>query len=157
MVRERAKAAELSLEVELAPDLPPLWADARMIKQILLNLFSNAVKFTDPGGRITLAATLDPEEGLRLAVTDSGIGMAAEEISQALARFGQVERHQSRGHQGSGLGLPLARSLAELHGGTLEIASEPGQGTAAMLLLPAWRMAAPREAAGPAVNRAAGA
>ena len=154
MVRGRAQAAQLTIEVELPPELPLIWVDSGKIKQILLNLLSNSLKFTDAGGRVTLTVDVTPEQELRLTVSDTGIGMSPEEIPLALERFGQIERHKQRGHDGSGLGLHLVKSLSELHGGSLEIESEPGRGTTASLILPAWRIQSRPEEESPTLNLA---
>jgi signal transduction histidine kinase len=113
-------------------------ADPVRIQQALLNVMSNAIKFTPPGGTITLAA-LTTADGLTLTVTDTGIGMSDEDLSTALAPFGQVDGRLSRKYEGAGLGLPLAKQLIELHGGTLAIKSTPASGTSVTLTLPASR------------------
>jgi len=100
----------------------------------------NAVKFTPPGGKVTVGARLLPSRGLALSVSDTGLGIAAEDIPQALKPFGQIERALSRRHGGVGLGLPLSKHLAELHDGTLEIASEPGKGTNVSVYFPPARV-----------------
>ncbi|MBV9993307.1 MAG: PAS domain S-box protein [Alphaproteobacteria bacterium] len=110
-------------------------ADYRRLKQMLLNLLSNAVKFTPKGGRVTLTARLDGE-GLAIAVADTGIGMAPEHIPKALERFGQVDGSLARKYEGTGLGLPLTKALAELHGATLAIESESGTGTTVTIRFP---------------------
>jgi signal transduction histidine kinase len=112
--------------------------DSRRLKQILLNLLSNAVKFTPSGGRVAIRAEL-AADGFRLAVEDSGIGIAKQDLEKAMRPFGQIDSRLARKYQGTGLGLPLARSMAELHGGRLEIDSTPGYGTVATLWLPAHR------------------
>ena len=119
-----------------APNLPPIWADRLRLKQILLNLMSNAIKFTPGGGTVTVAALPTADGGLTIKVADTGIGMRAEEIPRALEPFQQVEQKLSRRFEGSGLGLPLAKQLVELHGGRLTITSELGKGTTVYVSLP---------------------
>src|SRR5260221_5352064 len=137
---ERAKAAGLDLRAEPVAGLPMLLADERRLKQIVLNLLTNAVKFTPPGGRIVLSASSTAEGGVALFVADTGIGMTPEEIPVALEAFRQVDGGLTRRQDGTGLGLPLPRTLAELHGGTLTIASAPGEGTAVTVTLPRERV-----------------
>ena len=142
IIRERAQSAGLAIDVEIDRRLPKIKADKRALKQILLNLLSNAVKFTPRGGRITLRAERDGDGAVRLSVADTGIGIAAEDIPRAMAVFGQVDSRLARKYTGTGLGLPLSRALAELHRGTLQLASEPGVGTAVSVRLPPDRVAA---------------
>jgi signal transduction histidine kinase len=137
---ERAKAAGLDLTLEPAAGSPTLLADERRLKQIVLNLLTNAVKFTPAGGRIMLSASMTAQGGVALLVADTGIGMTPEEIPVALEAFRQVDGALTRRQEGTGLGLPLARALAELHGGTLAIASAPGEGTAVTVTLPRERV-----------------
>lgn len=139
LVRARAEAAELELNVDLEPDLPPLNADERLIKQSLLHLLFNAVKFTGQGGRVAIRACRGNDGALAISVTDTGIGIAAEDIPSALAAFGQVDSALDRKYDGSGLGLTLVKSFVELHGGRLEIDSVPGVGTTVTLVFPAER------------------
>jgi signal transduction histidine kinase len=139
-VRERAEQHEVRLDTRVPAGLPRLLADERKVKQILLNLLSNAVKFTEAGGRITVAATLRDDGGLALAVSDTGIGIKAEDIPLAMATFGQVDSSLSRRYEGTGLGLPLCKALIERHGGTLELVSEPGKGTCVTVSFPAARI-----------------
>jgi signal transduction histidine kinase len=122
--------------------LPLLLADPTRLKQILLNLLSNAVKFTETGGWVALIARSNAEGGVACDVRDTGPGMTADEIEIALQPFGQVEADHTRRYEGTGLGLPLARRLAELHGGSLIVASCKGQGTVVTVTLPASRMLA---------------
>jgi len=140
LVGPKADAAGLTLETNL-PDTPPLlFCDRLKVKQILLNLLSNAVKFTEAGGKITVTMGTDPERGLFFAVRDSGIGIAPEDIPRVLQPFVQVDSALNRSHNGTGLGLPLAAAMVELHGGKLAIESEPGQGTTATAFFPAVRI-----------------
>jgi len=106
------------------------------LKQILINLLSNSVKFTPRGGRISVSGRRTRSGAVELAVADTGIGMSVDEIEIALTPFGQVESALTRKHQGTGLGLPLARSLTELHGGRLDVRSTRGVGTTATVSLP---------------------
>ena len=140
MVHERATSGGITLETEIPDGLPALYADARKLKQILVNLLSNAVKFTKPGGVVTLRTWCDARGGYLFQVQDTGIGMAQEDIPKALSPFGQVDSALNRQYEGTGLGLPLSKTLAELHGGTLDLQSEPGVGTTVTLRLPAARL-----------------
>ncbi|MEN8195473.1 MAG: PAS-domain containing protein [Pseudomonadota bacterium] len=117
-----------------------LFADERIMKQILLNLLSNAVKFTPEGGHIRVSAALNEDGVLVLSIADTGIGMTDQDKVIALSEFGQVENPMTRNIDGTGLGLPLARSLVELHGGSLEIESKIGRGTTVLVALPADRV-----------------
>lgn len=139
MIKAKADETSLRLETAIQPGLPALRGDQRMIKQILLNLLSNAVKFTRPGGLINVNTGVEGGR-LRIDVIDNGIGIAAYDLPRALSTFGQVDSAMNRSQQGTGLGLPLAISLAELHGGRLEIDSEPGKGTTVRVSFPAERL-----------------
>jgi signal transduction histidine kinase len=138
LMRDRADTAGIKLVQDLASDLPLLQGDSRRLKQILLNLLSNAVKFTPSGGHVAIRAAAGAD-GFRLTIEDTGIGIAKQDLEKAMRPFGQIDSRLARKYQGTGLGLPLARSMAELHGGRLEIDSAPGQGTVATLWLPAHR------------------
>jgi two-component system cell cycle sensor histidine kinase PleC len=132
----RGKVQECGLTVHLdAPDLPEIDADHRGLKQVLLNLISNAVKFTPDGGDITVALRRQADH-IRIAVTDTGIGIAPEDVARLARPFEQVEGQHSKTTQGTGLGLALTKSLIELHHGELLIESEPGQGTTVSFSLP---------------------
>jgi two-component system cell cycle sensor histidine kinase PleC len=139
LVDERAAAAELDLSVQVPPDLPILLGDQRLIRQMLLNLVSNAIKFTLPGGKIVIAATRRSDGGLDLAVADTGIGIAQDHIDLVVQPFRQVSGNLNRQHSGSGLGLSLVKAFSELHGGDLRIESEPGRGTIVTVRFPAQR------------------
>lgn len=138
-VRDRAQMAEVALTTEIPDDLPLLLADDRLIKQMLINLLSNAVKFTPQGGRILVRAEIGTMGSITLSVSDTGIGMAEDQIPRALTTFGQIGTAWNRNHDGTGLGLPLVKSLIELHGGALHLESEPGFGTTASLSFPSER------------------
>jgi two-component system, cell cycle sensor histidine kinase PleC len=129
LVRQRSVDAGIQLTILPAPDMPLIRADEIRMKQILLNLFSNAVKFTPHGGCVTFSAVRDEDDGIVLKVADTGIGMSEEHIELALRPFGQIDSSLARKHGGTGLGLPLARTLVEMHDGRLEVASEIGKGT----------------------------
>ncbi|HYM30126.1 MAG TPA: PAS-domain containing protein [Candidatus Cybelea sp.] len=135
----RARTAQLELTARTPGDVPALYAERRAVKQMLLNLLSNAVKFTPAGGRIVVEAGRRPDFGLDIAVIDTGIGMSPADLGKALEPFGQVDSSLERKYEGSGLGLPLVKSLAELHGGSLELKSQPGRGTTATIHFPASR------------------
>jgi signal transduction histidine kinase len=139
MVENHARSAAVLLSVDIRADLPLLLGDERRIKQILLNLLSNAIKFTPPGGKVALKAMLAKDGGVIMTVEDTGIGISETDLPKAFESFGQIDNRLSRKYEGSGLGLPLARHLAELHGGSLTIESEVDSGTLATLYLPPTR------------------
>ena len=139
LVVERARSLDIAIDVDRPADLPRLRADALKLKQVLLNLITNAIKFSHPGGRVLVRAGM-VEEGMRLQVIDRGIGMDEAEVETAVTRFGQVASTWNRRHPGTGLGLPLAIGLVELHGGRLLIDSEKGVGTTVTICLPADRV-----------------
>lgn len=124
----------------VGPDAPRLIGEHHAVKQMLLNLVTNSIKYTPEGGRITLGAELDGSGALRLSVTDTGIGLSEEEITKALSPFGQVNSELNRSGSGAGLGLTLVKSLISLHGGALEIFSQKGIGTTATLVFPGKRV-----------------
>jgi signal transduction histidine kinase len=142
LIADRLANGRLDFASTLPAAPPQIVGDELRLKQILLNLLSNAIKFTPPGGRIRLSATV-VTEGLAIAVADTGIGMEVHEIAIALEPFRQVDGAFARRFEGTGLGLPLAQRLAELHGGRLAITSTKGSGTVATLNLPARRVLGP--------------
>jgi signal transduction histidine kinase len=146
LVEPKARDAGLRLELDLQRDLPMITADARRLRQVLLNILSNAIKFTPAGGPLLVTAKVIGN-GVTLAVEDSGIGIAPEDIAKALRPFGQIDGRLARKYEGTGLGLPLAKAMTESHGGTLEIESTPGRGTTVSIRLPAWRIRVPAPAA----------
>ena len=115
-------------------------ADERLMLQVLANIVSNAIKFTPEGGTVRVQITASPQKGAAVKVTDTGIGIAAENLERVLRPFEQVESSYARKHNGSGLGLPYAKRLTELHGGGLKLESEFGKGTAVTISLPASRL-----------------
>jgi two-component system cell cycle sensor histidine kinase PleC len=153
LVRNRAEAAGLALTIDF-PHLPEVEADYRALKQVLLNLLSNAIKFTPRGGRVTIRAEgrHDPlGERVRISVQDTGIGIAQDDLARLAKPFEQVENQHSKTTQGSGLGLALTKSLVEMHGGSLDMQSAPGEGTMVSFSLPVRQSGAVRTAPGFAV------
>tara|TARA_R110002110_G_scaffold4877_2_gene24653 strand:- start:2412 stop:3284 length:873 start_codon:yes stop_codon:yes gene_type:complete len=136
LIEPRIREKKQVLEIKADSVLPDVPADIRRIKQVLINLLSNAHKFTAEGGRIVLVATRTPDGGATIAVADTGIGMSKEQIAHAMTPFGQVQASYARGHEGTGLGLPIAAALTRLHGGDFQIYSEPGKGTTVFFTLP---------------------
>jgi PAS domain S-box-containing protein len=134
-VRERARRQGIALEVAAAEPLPPLIADPQKARQMLINLLGNALKFTPQGGRVRLTARLEGDQ-VALAVADTGCGIAPDRIAAVLEPFRQADSSLARSHEGLGLGLPLTRQLAELHGGRLALDSAEGAGTTATVYLP---------------------
>lgn len=142
MVRPKARDSRITLSLDLPPDLPRVRADALRLRQIVLNLLSNAVKFTPPGGSVHLAVACR-DDGLSLSVTDTGIGIRAEDLDHIWTPFFQAEATLSRRFAGTGLGLPIVRHYVEAHGGTIDVDSTPGKGSTFTLRLPAERIIRP--------------
>ena len=149
LVRDRAKSGDISLKVALETGFR-VRADQRLTKQIMINLLSNAIKFTPAGGTVTIGAQTDPAGQLEITVADTGVGMNAAQLEQAFSLYGQADSKITHVHQGTGLGLPIAQSLAKLHGGDLIAQSKPGEGTRMVLIFPQSRvvqaLAAPPQA-----------
>jgi signal transduction histidine kinase len=139
MMQERADAAGVLLEIR--PTEIAVRGDELRLKQVLLNLLSNAIKFTPKHGRVEVSAALAATGEIEIAVADTGIGMRPEDIPRALAPFGQVGGPLMGAREGTGLGLPLAVRLTELHQGRLSIESAPDRGTTVTVTLPAERAA----------------
>ena len=135
LMRHTAEQRSLSLIVDVAPGIPELPADKRACKQMLLNVISNAIKFTDPGGWVRVSARVEGES-VELAVADNGIGIAEADLPKLGNPFVQANNSYDRSYDGAGLGLSVVKGLARLHGGQLELASTLGQGTTAAILLP---------------------
>ena len=139
LVEPQARKAQILLSAFFDDDISLVRVDARRFRQIVLNLLSNAVKFTPDGGQVRVS-TFRRNGDLVLTIADTGIGMSPEEIPKATASFGQVDSKISRKHEGTGLGLPLAKHLAEAHGGTLTLQSEVNVGTTVTITLPSQRI-----------------
>ncbi len=140
LVRQRALENQVALAVQVGGPPFRLRGDKRLLRQLLLNLVANAVKFTPPTGKVTVSAHRTPDGGLSVVVEDTGIGIASEDIPKAMMPFGQVDSRLGRKYEGTGLGLPLAKAMAEAHGGTLKLESQLGVGTTVTVRLPAERL-----------------
>ena len=137
LVRDRALSKQLALTVSLPDPVPVVRCDELKIKQVLVNLVVNAIKFTNSGGSIDVVVALEADGGLSISIIDTGIGIAPHDLPKVMTPFGQVEPVHARKQGGVGLGLPLAKKLIELHGGTLSLESAAGIGTTARVTLPA--------------------
>ena len=135
-MREQFVASQIALTLHDIPEPLIVLGDESKLHQAILNLLSNAVKFTDAGGSVVISASIEDSQVV-VRIADTGIGMTPEGIEVALTPFGQVDNRLERKYEGTGLGLPLAKSLVGLHGGTLEIESAPGSGTTVHLVFPA--------------------
>ncbi len=140
LVGQRAAQRRIVPELQLPDQLPALRADERKLKKILVNLLANAIKFTNPGGTVAFRVWCRKDSGFVFQISDTGIGVAPEDIPKALSRFGQVDSDLSRQYEGTGLGLPLTKALVEQHGGTLDFQSEVGVGTTVTVRFPAERI-----------------
>lgn len=136
IISQKAASAKVQLEVDVQPGCPNIEADSIRMRQVLLNLLTNAIKFTPRGGRIDVSMRLG-DDGLRIVIKDTGVGMAAEDIPRALEPFTQVAKGPASTQEGTGLGLPISKTLVELHGGRFEITSAPMCGTTVTLSFPA--------------------
>jgi signal transduction histidine kinase len=136
IIQAKAKEKDIAIETAIAANMPVIMGDPLRIKQILINLVGNAVKFTAKKGRIRVEAGPAQQGYAIIAVTDTGEGMSASEIETAMRPFGQVETGFNKRHEGTGLGLPIAYALARLHGGDLRIDSQKGAGTRVTVILP---------------------
>lgn len=148
-VREQASEAGVAVDTSLPDDLPVVHGDATKLRQIFINLLSNAVKFTQREGTVTVSGRREPDNGFAVIFADTGIGMTDPELGIAMEPFGQVENSFSRSFEGTGLGLPLARRMTELHGGRLTVRSVKGVGTTVEVYLPASRVLWPDTARTP--------
>jgi two-component system cell cycle sensor histidine kinase PleC len=142
LLKLRAKNRGLTIHEVFEPDLPRLWVDERAVRQICLNLLSNAIKFTPQGGEVWLKAGWTASGGQYMTVKDTGSGIPEEEIPIVLASFGQGSNAIKSAEQGTGLGLPIAKSLVDLHGGTFTLKSKLRQGTEVLVTFPPERVMA---------------
>jgi PAS domain S-box-containing protein len=147
LMRDQFLQKNLRLTLAIQADLPLLFADPLRLRQVLFNLLSNSIKFTQKHGEITTRAGRGADGSLVIEIADTGIGMDPRHIPLAFEPFGLVQPAHNRDHPGTGLGLPLSKALVEEHGGRLDLVSELGKGTTARVTLPAWRLLAP-DAAG---------
>ena len=127
--RLKAEAGKVTVSTVVEEPGLTVWADERALRHILFNLLSNAIKFTPEGGSVTIGARQAPDGGVLLSVSDTGVGIPASELDRVLLPFEQIDNRFSRAHGGTGLGLSLVQGLVALHGGRLEIESEPGKGS----------------------------
>ncbi len=135
MMEGQAAAAQIEIVTDMPDDLPSLRADERALRQILINLFSNAIKFTPAHGRVTVSARADSEK-LTIAISDTGVGIRADQMSRLARPFEQADSAMTSTQKGTGLGLAVTKALAELHGGSLTIDSQQGAGTTVTVELP---------------------
>jgi len=136
LVRQRAEKNDTALALKIKENIPKLEGDERKLKQILVNLLTNAIKFNKPGGTVTVSAGCRPDGGFVFQVIDTGTGIAPMNIPKALSQLGQVDSDLNRKYEKTGLGLPLTKALVELHGGSLDLQS----GTTVTVRFPAWRI-----------------
>ena len=139
-----AKANRISLTTDMSKDMPFVTGDERALKQILLNLISNAIKFTRAGGDVAVFARLEPGGEFAFGVKDTGVGIAEADQERVFDSFGQGRHDSVRANKGTGLGLPIAKGLALAHGGRIALQSQVGVGTCVTVLLPANRVCLPR-------------
>jgi two-component system cell cycle sensor histidine kinase PleC len=145
LLKLKAESKALKLVEDFDESMPPIWADERALRQICINLLGNAIKFTPPGGQITLGVSRREDGGQILSIKDTGPGIPKEEMPRVMQAFGQGSLAHTGAEGGSGLGLPIVKSLVELHGGTFELLSEVRRGTEAVVCLPKERVLQPVE------------
>jgi signal transduction histidine kinase len=138
LLRGQGTKAQVALHLDVGPAVPPIRADQRRLRQVILNLLSNGLKFTPAGGEVRVAVSWTLA-GHEITIRDTGIGIAPEDVAKALEPFGQIDSRLSRKYDGTGLGLPLAKRLVERHGGQLSVESTVGAGTAVTVWLPVER------------------
>src|SRR6185295_2487682 len=136
LAQRRIEQKRQTFDVHVPLDLPRVLGDELRLRQIVINLVSNASKFTGEGGRVCIAAQVDEPNWVKIAVADTGCGMTAQEVDRAMQPFAQIRSTYSRNEEGTGLGLPIAKALILRHGGTLNIQSKPNVGTTVTFTLP---------------------
>ena len=136
VVRGQLERQQLTLSIDIASDIPSVYADPRALRQVLLNLLSNAIKFTEALGQVTVSARLGDSGNVQLSVSDTGIGIKEKDLEKVLQPFGQAGSAQTSAQAGTGLGLPIVKSLVELHGGWFDLTSQQGKGTTATVSFP---------------------
>lgn len=150
LLDHKIKEGQLRVDTSIPEDLPNIFAEELAMKQVLMNVVSNCVKFTPPGGKIGITVSIDPEEHMMVEITDTGVGMTEEELAKAMQPFGQVETELDRDTSGTGLGLSIVQALVDLHRGRFMIASQKEKGTTVKMVFPKERVVpkpyeAPRE------------
>lgn len=143
MTASKVFASDIQIRLESGSQIPNIRADRRLIRQVIINILTNAIKFSKEKGCIHVNLTLTPDEDMLITIRDEGIGIQQDKIEHVLEPFGQVtDSHERRGSdgQGTGLGLPLAKAMVELHGGILKLESEYGSGTTVYIILPSDRI-----------------
>lgn len=136
LVREHASQTKVDLEVSFQANDIPVYADTVKVKQIVVNLLTNAVKFTPAGGTITVSTRITGDKRMKVSVRDTGVGMTQDQMRCAMEPFQQVEVAYSKTTEGTGLGLPLSKALAELHNAEFKITSRPNVGTDVSVIFP---------------------
>ncbi len=136
VVRGQLERQRLTLSIDIARKIPSVFADPRALRQIMLNLLSNAIKFTEPLGQVTVSARMGDSGNVLLSVSDTGVGIKEKDLDKVLQPFGQVGSAQTSVQPGTGLGLPIVKSLVELHGGWFDLSSQQGKGTTATVSFP---------------------
>jgi signal transduction histidine kinase len=136
MLLPLSKEKEIRLIETFPADLPPVQADRAKLRRILLNLLSNALKFTAKGGRVEVSAELQETERVRVSVSDTGVGIAPEDVARLFDKYEQTRSRATRGEKGTGLGLYITKQLVELHGSEITVNSEPGKGSTFSFTLP---------------------
>jgi two-component system cell cycle sensor histidine kinase PleC len=145
LLKLKAESKALKLVEDFDESLPAIWADERALRQVCINLLGNAIKFTPPGGQITLGVRRAEDGGQIISIRDTGPGIPKEELPRVMQAFGQGSLAHTAAEGGSGLGLPIVKSLVELHGGVFELLSEIRRGTEAVVHLPKERVLQPVE------------
>ncbi|RMD63529.1 MAG: hypothetical protein D6826_04700 [Alphaproteobacteria bacterium] len=140
LMSDKAEERGIALSCDMAEDIPPIVADERKVKQVLINLLSNAIKFTSHGGWVKVRVAVDADGRLTISVADNGIGISQQDQKAVLRPFAQADSGLNRKYEGSGLGLPLAKKIVELHGGTLTLESELTRGTTVTVTFPGSRL-----------------